>query len=379
MKAIQVTQYVSSPSELQVVTLPTPTPSPDEYLIRIHACGTNFFDLLQIQGKYQHQPPLPWIAGAEFAGEVIATPTSKRHTKNDVVSSIDGTISGSTGHRFKVGDRVFGSKHGAYATHILCSEELLFPIPAGWSYIDAAGVYVTAPTAFGALVTRAKTQPGEWVLVHAGAGGVGLSAVQMAKALGATVIATAGSERKRQICLDFGADYVIDYRDKGWPQQVIELCKKNRTGNGQQGVDVVYDPVGEYCSTVAEYVLTQVGMIDPSIKCIAWNGRLVVIGFTSGQIEKLALNRVLLKNISVMGLHWGMYATKEKETVPKVWKGIFDMINSGKFKGIAYRDKQYKGLESTPEALTALGSRATWGKVVVELSEHEGEEPRSKL
>ena len=120
-------------------------------------------------------------------------------------------------------------------------------------------------------------------------------------------------------------------------------------------------------------------MIDPSIKCIAWNGRLLVIGFTGGTIEKVATNRILLKNISVVGLHWGMYATKEKETVSKVWKGIFDLVNSGKFRGITYSDQQYQGLEAVPDALVALGSRATWGKVVVELDENEGEDGRSKL
>lgn len=112
-------------------------------------------------------------------------------------------------------------------------------------------------------------------------------------------------------------------------------------------------------------------MIDPSIKCIAWNGRLLVIGFTSGTIEKVALNRVLLKNISIVGIHWGMYAQKEKETVPVVWKGIFDLVNAGKFKPITYSDKTYKGLESVSDALIALGSRATWGKVVVELDEND--------
>ncbi|KAL2416487.1 Quinone oxidoreductase-like protein 2 [Exophiala dermatitidis] len=362
MKAIQVTKYVSGPQDLFVTTLPTPKPHPTKYLIKIHASATNFFDLLQIQGKYQHQPPLPWIAGMEFAGVVIATPTE--NTKSAVASSNDGTVSTPTRHVYKVGDRVFGAVHGAYSTHILAPEDNLFPVPQGWSFADAAGLYVTAPTAYGSLVTRANTQPGEWVLVHAGAGGVGLSAVQIAKALGATVIATAGSERKRQVCLNYGADYVIDYRDKSWPQKVIELCAKHRTGNGKQGVDVVYDPVG---------------MIDPSIKCIAWNGRLLVVGFAGGNIEKVALNRVLLKNISIVGIHWGMYATKEKETVPKVWKGIFDLINSGKFRGITYTDKHYKGLESVPAALIALGARDTWGKVVVELGENEGEEAQSKL
>ncbi|KAK5047938.1 hypothetical protein LTR84_006127 [Exophiala bonariae] len=364
MKAVQISQYVSGPHELTVTNLPTPTPHPDKYLIKIRACGTNFFDILQIQGKYQHQPPLPWLAGMEFAGVVIATPTGTSSTSGAVASSIDGTISTRTNHQFKVGDRVFGANQGAYATHVLAAEQSLFPVPEGWSFADAAGVYVTTPTAYGALVTRAKTQPGEWVLVHAGAGGVGLSAVQIAKALGAVVIATAGSERKRQVCLDYGADYVIDYRNKDWPQQVIALCAKHRTGNGKAGVDVVYDPVG---------------MIDVSIKCIAWNGRLLVIGFAGGNIEKVALNRVLLKNISIVGLHWGMYNTKETETVKEVWKGIFDLIASGKLKGITYTDKTYKGLETIPAALTALGARDTWGKVVVELGENEGEDARSKL
>lgn len=245
MKAVQISQYVSGPQELTVTTLPTPSAHPTKYLIKIHAAGTNFFDLLQIQGKYQHQPPLPWIAGMEFAGVVIATPTTKEGSTGAVVSSLDGTVSTQRDHQFKVGDRVFGANQGAYASHILAPESNLFPIPEGWSFADASGLYVTTPTAYGALVVRANTQPGEWVLVHAGAGGVGLSAVQIAKALGATVIATAGTERKRQVCLDYGADYVVDYRQKDWPQQIIELCKKHRTGNGKQGVDVVYDPVGE--------------------------------------------------------------------------------------------------------------------------------------
>ena len=247
MKAIQVTQYVDGPLDLFVTNLPTPVPHPDKYLIKIHACGTNFFDLLQISGKYQHQPPLPWISGSEFSGVVLATPTSTKDTGSSLLSSIDGILNATTAHKFKVGDRVFGSGQGAYATHIMAPESSLFPVPAGWSFADAAGLYVTAPTSYGALVTRAKLQKGEWVLVHAGAGGVGLEAVQIAKALGATVIATAGSERKRQVCLDFGADYVVDYREQTWPQRVIGLCEQHRTGNGRKGVDVVYDPVVSDC------------------------------------------------------------------------------------------------------------------------------------
>jgi len=145
---------------------------------------------------------------------------------------------------------------------------------------------------------------------------------------------------------------VIDYRDKAWPEQVKGLCAKNRSGNGKAGVDVVYDPVG---------------LIDASLKWVAWNARLLVIGFAAGNIEKVALNRVLLKNVSIVGLHWGQYARFETETVRLVWKGIFDLIAQGKFKGTAFKDEGFIGLESVPKALQALGGRETWGKVVVQV------------
>ncbi|KAJ5806927.1 hypothetical protein N7474_010519 [Penicillium riverlandense] len=333
MKAVQISEYVKGPLDLKVSDVPTPTPSPDKYLIEIHSAGTNFFDILQIQGKYQHQPPLPWVGGMEFAGTVLATPTASK-----------------TPSKYRVGDRVFGANQGAYATHVLASEQTLLPVPNGWSFEDAAGLFVTAPTSYGGLVHRAGVKAGDWVLVHAAAGGVGLAAVQVAKAKGATVIATAGTQRKREIAQEFGADYVIDYREKSWPEEVKKLCAAHRTGNGKAGVDIVYDPVG---------------MIDASLKCVAWNARLLVIGFAAGNIEKVALNRVLLKNVSLVGLHWGQYARFETETVGTVWKGIFDLVAQGKFKGTAFKDESFSGLESVPRALHALGSRETWGKVVV--------------
>jgi NADPH2:quinone reductase len=249
---------------------------------------------------------------------------------------------------------VFGATQGAYATHVLAPEQTLLPVPEMWSFEDAAGLFVTAPTSYGGLVQRANVQAGEWVLIHAAAGGVGLAAVQIAKARGATVIATAGTERKREVARAFGADHVIDYRDKAWPEQVKGLCAKHRSGNGKAGVDVVYDPVG---------------MIDASLKCVAWNARLLVIGFAAGSIEKVALNRVLLKNVSIVGLHWGQYAKFETQTVGLVWKGIFDLIAQGKFKGTAFKDESFVGLESVPKALQALGGRETWGKVIVQVIE----------
>jgi NADPH:quinone reductase len=182
--------------------------------------------------------------------------------------------------------------------------------------------------------------------VHAAAGGVGLAAVQIAKAFGATVIATAGSKHKLDIARSFGADYAVNYREKNWPEKVKRITPKGR------GVDIVYDPVG---------------LITESTKCIAWNGQLLVIGFAAGDIEKVPTNRVLLKNISLVGLHWGMYAVNEPEVIDTVWDGIYQLMEAGKFKATCFTDMEFVGLESVPAALKALGARDTWGKVVVKV------------
>lgn len=306
-----------------MTSLPDPTPKPNQYLIQIHATATNFFDLLQIRGKYQHQPPLPWISGSEFSGVVLEVPSIGQP-------------------KFKVGDKIFGAAQGGYATKVCAEEERLYPVPHGWGFSDAAGLFVTAPTSYGALVTRAGVKKGDWVLVHAAAGGVGLAAVQIAKAFGATVVATAGTPAKLQVAKSYGADYGIDYNDPKWPDVVKKLTP------GGKGVDIVYDPVG---------------LVDKSTKCTAWNGRILVVGFAAGNIEKLALNKVLLKNISIVGIHWGVYSINEPETVGVVWDGLFKLMREGKFRGTVYTDKEYVGLESVGEALKSLGSRGTWGKV----------------
>lgn len=189
---------------------------------------------------------------------------------------------------------------------------------------------------------------GDWVLVHAAAGGVGLAAVQIAKAFGATVIATAGTKHKLDVAKSFGADYGVDYTNPNWPEEVKKI-----TPNGR-GVDIVYDPVG---------------MIIPSTKCTAWNGRILVIGFAAGDIEKVPANRFLLKNISLVGLHWGAYNVFEREAIPGVWKGLYDLMENGTFKGTCYTDQEYVGLESVPAALKGLGARDTWGKVVIKIPE----------
>ncbi|KAH8679898.1 hypothetical protein BGZ60DRAFT_369194 [Tricladium varicosporioides] len=331
MRGIQIKQYVKGPNELTVSDLPDPIPAKDQYLIGIHASATNFFDLLQIAGKYQHQPPLPWISGSEFAGVILSVPSSLPNNRKP---------------KFAVGDKVFGASQGGYATKVAAKEEVLKPVPKGWSFFEAAGLFVTAPTSYGALVTRAGVKEGDYVLVHAAAGGVGLAAVQIAKAFGAIVIATAGTPHKLEVAKSFGADYAIDYTNPAWPDLVKKLTPKGR------GVDIVYDPVG---------------MIDKSTKCIRWNGRLLVVGFAAGSIEKVAMNKVLLKNISIVGIHWGAYTLNEPEAIEPVWQGIFKLIEEGKFRGTVFTDKEFVGLESVPEALKALGSRGTWGKVVVKV------------
>ncbi|KAI0389634.1 hypothetical protein F5Y17DRAFT_113380 [Xylariaceae sp. FL0594] len=328
MQGIQISKYVTGPKELNVTELPDPKPSPDQYLIEVHASATNFFDLLQIQGKYQNQPPLPWVSGAEFSGVVLSTPASSKSP------------------RFPVGSRVFGASQGAYATQVCAVEHELLPVPEGWSFADAAGLFVTAPTSYGALVLRAGVKPGDWVLVHAAAGGVGLAAVQVAKAFGAKVIATAGTPRKLEVARAFGADHVVDYRDASWPDQVRKLTPSAR------GVDIVYDPVG---------------LVDKSTKCVAWNGRILVVGFATGSIEKVAMNKVLLKNISLVGIHWGAYSKFERESIPVVWEGIMKLVKEGKFRGTVFTDREFVGLEKVPDALLALGGRETWGKVVVKV------------
>ena len=221
---------MQGPHELIVSTIPDPQPSASEYLIAIHATATNFFDLLQIRGKYQHQPPFPWISGSEFAGVVLSVP------------------SGNSAPKYRIGDRIFGASQGGYATRICAEEQRLKPVPEGWSFLDAAGLMVTAPTSYAALVVRAGVKKGDYVLIHAAAGGVGLSAVQVAKAFGACVIATAGSARKLEVAKTFGADHGINYNQKGWEEQVKKLTPKGR------GVDIVFDPVG---------------MVNASLKCIA--------------------------------------------------------------------------------------------------------------
>jgi len=201
----------------------------------------------------------PFILGSEFAGVVLQAPSTSK---------------------FRSGDRVFGGAQGAFAENVVVSESNLYKIPESWTFPDAAGLAATAPVSYGALISRARLKKGEHVLIHAGAGGLGLMAIQIAKAVGATVIATAGGEQKRAIAKRYGADIVVDYGHDEWWKEVLQATKG--------GVNVVYDSVG---------------LVNQSMKCCAPFARVLLIGFagTEGNIEKIAMNRVLLRQVQIIG------------------------------------------------------------------------------
>ncbi|KAG5726061.1 Quinone oxidoreductase-like protein 2 [Termitomyces sp. T112] len=313
---------------------PEPKPGPGQVLVDVYSAGLNFFDTLQTQGKYQSKPPLPFVLGTEFAGRI----------------SKDSPIV--KGCPYKPGDRVFGAAQGTYADKVAANVEQILPLPDNMTYDQGAGLFITWPTSYEALVGRAELKPGEWVLVTAAAGGVGIAAVQLAKVLGAKVIAAAGSDSKIDIAKHYGgADFGVNYSKPGWQKEVLKLT-------GGKGADVIYDPVG---------------LINDSLKCIAWKGRVLVIGFASGTIEQVPMNLVLLKNISLVGLHWGPYAKFEQDRVPVIWKALLDLFASGKTVPVIY--KHIYTLEKLSEALAAIERRETWGKAIVRIRD----EPNAKL
>ncbi|EMD32159.1 hypothetical protein CERSUDRAFT_119136 [Gelatoporia subvermispora B] len=330
MRAV-VVKVDAHPSKIPVTQdAPEPKPGKNEVLVDVYSAGMNFFDILQAQGKHQTKHPLPFVLGTEFAGKIA---------QNSPIPK---------GCPYKPGDRVFGAGQGAYAEKVAVHWQQLLPLPANMSYDQGAGLFVTWPTSYEALVGRAQLQPGEWVLVTASAGGVGIAAVQLAKALGAKVIAASGSQEKMDISIKYGgADHAINYSNPGWQQEVLKLT-------GGKGADVIYDPVG---------------LIKDSMKCIAWKGRALVVGFAAGQIEKLPLNLVLLKNVSVVGVHWGAYGRKEPEHIPSVWQGLLQLLGSGKVKPVVY--PEVYPLEKYADGLHALERRKTWGKVVARIRDED--------
>src|SRR5688572_4009844 len=293
-----------------------PTPREGQVLVKVPGGGLNFPDVLMAMGTYQEKPPLPYTPGFELCGEIVET-----------------------------GQRVIGGPSGgpgAFAEYALMDSDAAFPAPEGLSDEKAAALYLTYQTGYVGLHRRANIRAGDWVLVHAGAGGVGTAAIQLAKAAGAKVIATAGGARKTEVCTQLGADHVIDYTTEDFVPIVKEVT-------GGHGADIVYDPVGG-------------DVFDKSRKCIAFEGRIVVVGFTSGRIPDAPANHLLVKNYSVVGLHWGLYKKYEPSIFGQVHDELVKLVGSGAVDPLV---GAVHPLEEAPQALMKLASRDTVGKVVL--------------
>ncbi len=300
----------------------TPSPPPDGVVIDVRAAGLNFSDLLLVAGKYQADPSLPFVLGMEAVGVVAAVGPKSRH---------------------RVGQRVIASAlKGAFAEQMAASDPCTFAIPDAMSDVDAAALHVIYQTAYMALVYRCDLQPGETLLVHGGSGGVGTATIQVGKALGARVIATAGSSEKLAVCSQAGADQVIHYREQDFAQEVNALTDG-------RGADVIFDPVGG-------------DVFDQSLRCIAFGGRQLVIGFASGRIPEITANRILLKNISIVGLHWPAYSAKAPELVQQTHLRLLELYNAGAIRPII---GSQRSMHELPKALTQIAERRAWGKLVV--------------
>jgi NADPH:quinone reductase len=325
VRALRVAELGDPADVLTLVELPSPEPGPGEVRVRVEACALNFPDILLCQGKYQVKPALPFTPGIEVAGVVTAVG--------------DGVT------RAAVGDRVLAGPsytYGGLSEETIASEASVFRLPATMGFDDAAALHITYHTGHVALRRRANLQPREVLLVHAGAGGTGTAAIQLGKAFGATVIATAGGADKVELCRSLGADLAIDYSGSDFVEAVKEFT------NGC-GADVIFDPVGG-------------DVFDKSTKVIAWEGRILIIGFTSGRIAEARTNHLLVKNYSVVGVHWGNYAIHEPTLDDAVHHELCALHAEGKIKPVV---SEVLGLTDAPAALTRLGSRGSVGKLVI--------------
>lgn len=314
---------LGGPEALERVERPDPTPGPSEVLIEVAAIGCNFADTLITRGRYQVKPELPFAPGAEAAGTIVSV--------------------GDAALGFTAGQRVLALlDHGAYASHVVAPASRVFAIPPTVGVEEAAALGVVYQTSYFALVHRARLRQGETLLVHAAAGGVGLAAVQLGAALGATVIATAGSEAKLELAREHGAHHALNYREGSWVDAVRELTDG-------RGADVIYDSVGG-------------DTFDLSTKCIAWAGRLLIIGFASGRIPELRMNRVMLKNISIVGLHWSPYLEHGPELVREAMAALFELRAEGRIEPLV---SDTRPLTSAAAALEDIAARRTVGKVIL--------------
>lgn len=323
MKAILCKSW-GLPDTLVVEELPDVKPGPGQVAIDIQAAGVNFPDVLIIQNKYQFTPQLPFTPGSELAGIVRAVGEGVAH--------------------FKAGDKVIAFvSQGAFAQQIAVPEQMVMPMPPGLDFDTAAAVTLTYGTSHHAVVDRAQLKAGETMLVLGAAGGVGLAAIEIGKALGARVIAAASSDEKLAVCKEHGADATINYST----QDLREAIKAATDGKGP---DVIYDPVGGIYA-------------EPAFRSIAWRGRYLVIGFANGEIPKLPLNLPLLKGASLVGVFWGEFAKREPKANQTAMRQLMGWMAEGKIR--PHISGRY-ALADTPRALNDMAARKVTGKVVIQ-------------
>ena len=302
-----------------------PVPGPGQVAIDVKATGVNFADILRCRGTYQEHPPLPFTPGSEVAG---------------VVRELGAEVTG-----LAIGQRVAALPalpHGGYAERALAAATDCFPIPASLSDAAAAALVITYQTGWFGLVHRPALREGETLVVHAGASGVGSAAIQIGLACGARVIATAGGAEKVELCRSLGAHEVIDYR-------AVDLVDALRAATDGRGADVIYDPVGG-------------DVFDASRRCLAWEGRLVVVGFASGRIPEAPANHPLVKNYSIVGIHWGGYRLHDPALVRRCHDQLMAWHAAGTIQPLVMAERP---LRDVPAALALLADRGAYGKVVI--------------
>jgi NADPH2:quinone reductase len=324
MKAVLCKAF--GPAETLVLEeIASPEAKSNEVLLEVHAGGVNFPDTLIIEGKYQFKPPFPFSPGGEAAGVVRVVGEKVSH--------------------LKVGDRVMAlTGWGSFAEQVAVVGYNVMPIPASMDFVTAAAFGMTYGTSMHALKQRANLQPGETLLVLGASGGVGLAAVEIGKAMGARVIAAASSAQKLEVAKAAGADELINYNESNLKDEVKRLTDG-------KGADVIYDPVGG-------------DLFDAAIRCIAWNGRLLVVGFASGRIPELPVNLCLLKGAAVVGVFWGSFAQHQPQDNAANFKQLFAWHAAGKLKPLI---SQTFPLTQAAEAINTLGQRKAVGKVVVQV------------
>lgn len=311
--------------DLVLEDVASPTPKKNEILLDVHAASVNFPDTLIIEGKYQFQPPLPFSPGGEAAG-VVST-------------------AGESAGAFKAGDRVMAlTGWGSFAEQVAVPAYNVMPIPEGMDFVTASAFGMTYGTSMHALRQRGQLQPGETLLVLGASGGVGLAAVEIGKAMGARVIAAASSAEKLETAKAAGADELIDYSQASLKDEIKRVT-------GGRGVDVIYDPVGG-------------DLFDQAVRGLAWNGRLLVVGFASGRIPELPVNLVLLKGGAVLGVFWGSFAQRQPADNADNFRQLFAWYAEGKLKPLV--SKTYP-LAGAGEAIGQLADRKALGKLVVKV------------